>query len=114
MLKQIVAVTSMNFKSLTSRFWPSLVIVIGMACVVGVMLSMMSFTVGVVAAVTSAGDPGNAIVFSASAQGEQQGNFPRANFATISDAPAIARDNAGKPLADPEILVAIPMQRKSN
>ena len=37
MLKQILAVSAMNFKALPQRFWPSLVIVVGMACVVGVL-----------------------------------------------------------------------------
>ncbi len=114
MLKQIIAVTAMNFKSLKGRFWPSLVIVIGMACVTGVMLSMMSFTVGIVSAYVGAGDPGNAIVFSLSAQNEQQSNLPRSGFATISDAPGVAKDGAGKPLADPEVLINIPMRRKLN
>ena len=46
MFKQISAVLGMNFRSLRQRFWPSLVVVVGMACVVGVLLSMMSFTEG--------------------------------------------------------------------
>jgi putative ABC transport system permease protein len=114
MLKQILSVTGMNFKSLPQRFWPSLVIVIGMACVVGVLVSMMSLTAGFVSAVTSAGDPGNAMVMSPSVQAEPQSNLPRASFATIADAPGVARDAEGKPLADPEILINIPMVRKES
>jgi putative ABC transport system permease protein len=114
MLKQILAVVAMNFKSLSQRFWPSLVIIIGMACVVGVMLSMMSLTVGYVSSFTRAGDPGNALVFSTSAQSEAQSNLPRANLATVADAPAVAKDASGKPLADAEILINIPMVRKAD
>jgi putative ABC transport system permease protein len=113
MLKQIIAVTSMNFKALKGRFWPSLVIVVGMACVVGVMLSMLSLSTGVVAAYAEAGEPGNAVVFSISAQNESQSNLPRASFATIADLPGVAHDASGKPLADPEILVNIPMVKKN-
>ena len=114
MLKQIIAVTSMNFKALKGRFWPSLVIVVGMACVVGVMLSMMSFTAGIVSAYAGAGSPSNAIVMSTSAQSEAGSNLPRGNFDTIADSPAVARGSDGKPMADPEILVNIPMVRKAD
>ncbi len=51
MLKQIIAVTAMNFKSLKNRIAPSLVIVVGMACVVGVLLSMLSLTEGLLSAI---------------------------------------------------------------
>jgi putative ABC transport system permease protein len=114
MLKQIVSVTAMNFKSLPQRFWPSLVIIVGMACVIGVMLSMMSMAEGWVTSVTSAGDTGHAYVFSAQAQNETQSNVPRAWLGTVADAPAVAKDSAGKPLADPEILVNVPMVRKAD
>src|SRR5579862_4151037 len=114
MLKQIIAVTSMNFRALKGRFWPSLVIIVGMACVVGVMLSMMSMAEGFVTSVTGAGDSGHAYVFSTDAQNETQSNLPRANFGTVADAPAVAKDAAGKPLADPEILINVPMVRKAD
>ena len=46
MLRQIVTVSLINFRSLKSRVWRSLVIVVGMACVIGVLLSMLSLTEG--------------------------------------------------------------------
>ncbi|HWY62110.1 MAG TPA: ABC transporter permease [Rhizomicrobium sp.] len=110
-MKQTVAVLAMNFKSLPSRFWPSLVVVVGMACVVGVLLSMMSFTVGIVTATTNSGDPGRAIVLSPSA-GEEVSNLPHSDLSLIADAPGIARDADGKPLAEAEALVTVPMVNK--
>ena len=112
MLKQIISVLSMNFKSLPQRFWPSLVIVIGMACVVGVMLSMMSFATGYVTTFAGAGDPGRAIVLSLSAQAEGGSNLPRADFPIVADAPGIAKDSSGRPLAEAEVLATIPMTHK--
>ena len=114
MFKQILSVTSMNIKSLPQRFWPSLVIVIGMACVVGVMLSMLSLTSGIVSAYTSAGDTAHAIVFSTSAQSETQSNLPRSDFDAVADSPGVAKDAAGKPLADAEILLNMPVVRKAD
>ena len=111
-MKQAAAVLAMSFKSLPSRFWPSLVVVVGMACVVGVLLSMMSFTAGIVAVTTNSGDPGRAIVLSPSAQGEEVSNLPQPDLALIADAPGISRDGDGKKLAEGEALVTVPMINK--
>ena len=62
MLRQIAAVTLLNLKSLPNRVWPSLVIVVGMACVIGVLISMLSLTTGYVESEMRAGDPGRAII----------------------------------------------------
>ena len=112
MIKQIIAVTAMNLKSLKGRFWPSLVIVIGMACVVGVMLSMLSFTVGILSSIKATDDPRLAIVLSLSAQNEFGSTLPRNVSPTIADAPGVARDAAGKPLADAYVIMPVPMTNK--
>ena len=46
MLSQILVVSALNFKSLKGRFWQSMVIVVGLGATIGVLLSMMSMTVG--------------------------------------------------------------------
>ena len=51
-LRQIGIVSLINFRSLRSRLWRSLVIVVGMACVIGVLLSMLSLTEGMLSAYT--------------------------------------------------------------
>ena len=50
MLRQIWIVSALSFKSLKSRFWQSMVIVVGLGATIGVLLSMMSMTVGLRAA----------------------------------------------------------------
>ena len=102
----------MNFKGLRSRFWPALVVVTGMACVVGVLLSMMSFTVGIVTAFAEAGDPGRAIILSLSAQTEMQSGIARAVFPMVADADGIAKDR-DKPQAEAEAVVTVPMVNKA-
>jgi putative ABC transport system permease protein len=111
-MKQTLAIVGMNFKGLRSRVWPALVVVTGMASVVGVLLSMMSFTVGIVTACAEAGDPGRAIILSLSAQTEMQSGIARAVFPMIADADGIAKDR-GKPLAEAEALVTVPMVNKA-
>src|SRR5580704_15764053 len=113
MIKQIFAVLGMNFRNLRQRFWPSLVVVVGMACVIGVLLSMMSFTEGLINSITNAGDSDNAIVLSLSAQGEGGSSLPRNDFALLATKPGVAKDAAGKPLAEAEITSSATMSLKN-
>lgn len=112
MLRQIFIVSALNFKSLTSRFWQSMVIVVGLAATIGVMLSMLSVAAGMREAYAKAGDPGRAIVVSKGADQEGQSAITRAMAPLISDAPGIAKGSAGKPLADRELTMGVPVLRK--
>ena len=62
MLRQISAVTNMNLRSLPQRLWTSAVIVIGIAGVVGVLVSVLAMGTGFSNAMTSTGRPAYAIV----------------------------------------------------
>ena len=44
--RQLSAVAALSFANMNQRIWPSLVAVFGIACVVGVLLSMLSVTSG--------------------------------------------------------------------
>ena len=110
-LRQIGIVSLINFKSLRSRLWRSLVIVVGMGCVIGVLLSMLSLTEGMLAAYLRTGDPDRALVVSAGAQNEGNSSVPRDNARIIMDAPGIARSANGAPLADPQMGVGVPVFR---
>ena len=74
--RQIATVTVLSFRSLPSRARPSLVIVVGMACVIGVLVSAMSLDIGYVNAELHAGDPGEAIILPAAAINEGDGTLP--------------------------------------
>ena len=113
MLRQIAVVTILNLKSLPNRFWSSLVIVIGMACVIGVLLSMLSLVVGYVGSEMKAGDPGRAIVISQGLENETASSLTRDAVAMIKDAPGIRKDLDGSPMADAEIMVGTPADRKT-
>ena len=60
MFRQIWIVSALNLKNLKGRFWQSMVIVVGLAATIGVMLSMLSLSVGMREAYLRAGDPGRA------------------------------------------------------
>ncbi len=112
MLRQIFIVSAINFKSLRSRFWQSMVIVVGLAATIGVMLSMLSLSAGMRDAYVKAGNPNRAIVVSKGADQEGQSAITRAMAPLIADAPGIAKDKDGKPLADRGIQMGIPVLRK--
>jgi len=110
-LRQIGIVSLINFRSIRLRLWRSLVIVVGMACVIGVLLSMLSLTEGMLKAFHDTGDPGRALVVSSGAQSEGNSSIARDKAHVIMDAPGIAKASDGSPLADPGINSGVPVFR---
>jgi putative ABC transport system permease protein len=113
MFRQIWIVSALNFKSLRSRFWQSMVIVVGLAATIGVMLSMLSLSAGMRQAYFKAGDPDRAIVVTKGVEQEGQSAITRAMAPMIASAPGIAKGKDGKPLADRNLNMGIPLLRKN-
>ncbi len=113
MLRQIWIVSALNFKSLKSRFWQSMVIVVGLGATIGVLLSMMSVTAGMRQAYANSGDPGRAIVVSQGADSEGQSSITRTDADVIMDAPGIKKDTDGRPLADRALNMGVPVLRNN-
>ncbi|HEY4339159.1 MAG TPA: FtsX-like permease family protein [Steroidobacteraceae bacterium] len=107
-LRQSLVVSQLSLSSLRQRFWSSLVVVIGMACVVGVLLSMLSTTTGMVRAFQNSGDPDRAIVVATLVHGDAKGGLTREKIGTLLNAPGIARDPSGHALADGEVDQQLP------
>jgi len=114
MLRQIAIVSLLNFRNLRQRLWQSLVIVAGMTCVIGVLLSMLSMTEGMHQAQLNYGDPRNAIVVSRGTIFEINSAIPRDKARIIMSAPGIARAQDGSPIADPVVMVGVPTRMKKN
>src|ERR1044072_7365220 len=112
MLRQIWIVSALNFKSLGSRFWQSMVIVVGLAATIGVMLSMLSLRACMRQAYINSGDPNRAIVVTKGVEQEGQSAITRAMAPMIAAAPGIAKDKDGKPLADRALNMGVPVLRK--
>ena len=85
MIRQIFIVSALNFRNLGHRFWQSMVIVVGLALTVGVLLSMMSLSAGILqTGYLSAGDSGRAIVVSTRAhRAKPQSSITRAMRARL-------------------------------
>jgi putative ABC transport system permease protein len=111
-LRQIIAVTAVNISGLPQRLWSSLVIVVGMACVVGVLLSMLSFSVGLARAIESAADPGRAIVVRNGARDEFGQAIKREAAIAILNAPGMRLDADRQPIASTENVNLVPVTRR--
>ena len=70
-----------------------------MGATIGVLLSMMSLTEGLHQAYLKAGDPERAIIVSQGADSEPGSTITRDIAPLIVDAPGIAKDSDGRPLA---------------
>jgi len=112
--RQIASVTALSFKSLPSRARSSLVIVAGMACVIGVLVSALSLEVGYVEAELHAGDPGLAIILPTAAINEGDSTLPRDSIGPILSLPGIRKGSDGSPIADAEFIYFIRAVRKPN
>jgi putative ABC transport system permease protein len=108
LLKQSLVVSRLSLSSLGQRFWSSFVLVVGMACVVGVLLSMLSETAGMLRAFQNSGDPGRAIVVAAQVHGDAKAGITRETIGTILNAPGITRGTNGHALGDGEVEQPLP------
>jgi putative ABC transport system permease protein len=113
-IRQIAIVSLLNFRNLRQRFWQSLVIVAGMICVSGVLLSLLSVTEGMQQAYRSTGDPHNVIIVSHGSLREGNSSIPRDQARILVNAQGIAKAPDGSPLADPGFITGIPVLLKKN
>jgi putative ABC transport system permease protein len=107
-LRQIVAVIRIGLGSLRNRYATAMVIVIGMASVVGVLTSMLSLTSGMTRAYYAPEDARRAVVWAGTANFDQSRSLQRDVIGTILGAPGIATGSDGAPLADAEFLMRLP------
>jgi len=106
-LKQVLAVTHLNLRSLRLRIGASSVIVIGIAGVVGVLVSILAMKAGLSQMMASHDRPDRAIVISTGSSFEVLSNLPRAAVSTITNAPGIRHGTNGRPLASVEALAIV-------
>jgi putative ABC transport system permease protein len=109
-LQQVTAITAMNLRSVPSRLGSSLVIVIGIAGVVGVMVALLSMARGFEATLASTGRADRAIVLRGGSNDELSSVLFREKAAVIKETPGIKAGADGLPLVVGEkyLLTSIP------
>src|SRR6476469_8743170 len=116
MLSQIVAVTSVNLRSIRARMGSSSVAVIGIAGVVLVFVAVLSIAEGVATTMKASGDPSTVLILRAGSDTEMTSGLAGDQARIIQDAPGIARDGAGNPMTSPELFVVVdhPLKRSGS
>ena len=108
---QIREITLMNLRSIPERLAPSLVIVIGIAGVVGVLVALLSMSAGLGQTLGSTGEPDQVVVSRGGSQGEIASFLAVASMTLVKQDPAIARGPDGLPLASGELIVITEVPR---
>ena len=110
-MKQTFAVTWMSLRSIPSRYLSSLVIVVGIALVVGVLVAMLSMSKGFEHTLKGTGDNGRALILSGGTNAEISSYMGPDVVPLLRELPGIKRDAAGKPLSSAEIVVITELRR---
>src|SRR5437016_12329138 len=113
-LKQIAAVTLLGLQTIPNRLGPSSVVVVGMACVVGVLVSILSMSAGFMELVNKTGRNDRAVVLSQGAWFEFGSNVSRDAALKVADAPGVKRSTGGKPVASADMLAFVQVVKKAN
>ncbi len=111
-MRQIAAVTLLGLRTILDRLGASLVVVVGMACVVGVFISILSMSTGYMQIVEKTGHGDRAMVLSQGALYEFASFISRASALTIADAPGVKKSAEGKPIVSGDSLAFVVMPKK--
>ena len=112
LFRQIGAVTAMNLRSLPQRVGTSLVIVIGIAGVVGVLISVLAMSTGMIRTMKNSGREDRAIVMRNGSASESGSALPRDATRLIEDGVGVRRDADGKPIVSAEAVRLINLYKK--
>jgi putative ABC transport system permease protein len=107
MFKQLIAALSMGLQTLPQRLGASSVIVIGIAGVVAVLVSVLAMGAGFKHTLADSGRADRAIILRGGSDAELNSNLTRADIDTISNAPGLAKDAAGKALLSNELVTVV-------
>ena len=106
-MKQYWALLWINLASIPERLGLVLTIVIGVACAVGVLASMLAIGEGARRQAMGAVRADHVVLLSVGAQAPMQSSIARDVPATIGDLPGIKRNAQGKPIAVAQMMVYV-------
>ena len=104
--RQASSVTQVGLSTLRQRIGASSVVVIGIAGVVAVLVAMLAMAEGYRETLRKSGSEDTAIVMRGASASEVMSTMDNASVLVIQQAPGIARDAEGKPIATADSVVA--------
>jgi putative ABC transport system permease protein len=111
-LHEIAGITLLNLLTLPQRLGTSLVVVVGIAGVVGVLVSILAMSEGFRHTLASTGRPDRVILLRAGSDAELSSGVPRDAAVLLGTLPGVARDPAGRSLASAELVVMVDLPRQ--
>jgi putative ABC transport system permease protein len=111
-IRQTLAVTALNLRTIPQRLGSSGVAIVGIAGVVVVFVSVLSIAAGFTAAMEGAGSPARALVMRSGADSEMTSGIGGDSATIIKQAPGLRRDGQ-TPLASAELFVIIDLPKRS-
>lgn len=111
-IAQIVIITAMNLRNLPQRLGTSSVAIFGVACVVGVLIGVMSMASGFQRTMLVAGSSDTALVMRTGTTSELSSGIGYDQVQLIVNSPGIAR-REGEPIASAELFVIVDLLKKA-
>lgn len=110
--RQLVAILQMSLGSFEGRLGPSLVTLVGTACVVGVLISMLSMGVGARLEAENGASPDRVVI--ETSVDWVGGTISKQEAGIIENEPGIRRDPQGKPMATGVCVAIITTYKQSD
>jgi len=104
--RQAASVANVGISTLRQRLGSSAVIVVGIAGVVGVLVALLAMAEGYSETLKKSGSADTAIVMRGASASEVMSVIDRETVVQVAQAPGIARNAKGEPIASDEIVVA--------
>ena len=111
-MKQVIEVTLISLSTIPQRLGSSLVIVVGIAGVVGVLVSVMAMAEGFRHTLASTGRTDRVIMLRAGSDAEMSSGVDRDQSVLLATMPGVARGADNRPLASAELVVMVDLPRK--
>jgi putative ABC transport system permease protein len=106
-MKQFFAILEVVLGNIRQRRGSSLVTIIGIAGVVGVLISMLAMAQGLHRTLAATGRPDRAIIISRGATSESSSNIPHDTALRVEESAAVKKAADGKPISSKEMLVQL-------
>jgi putative ABC transport system permease protein len=111
--RQAWSVTQVGILTIPQRLGSSLVVVVGIAGVVGVLVAVLAMGAGFAATLRQTGSEDTAIVMRAGSQTELNSVLDHDSATLIAQLPQVQRNADGLPIASPELVVVAALPKKS-
>lgn len=110
--RQLLVLLQMSLGSFAGRLGPYMVTLVGTACVVGVLISLLSMGVGARRMAVSGTNPYQAVITPSAERAG--GTISKQEAAIIANEPGIRRDSAGRPMASAIFVVFVEAHKKAD